>query len=86
MNRIVAGERVRLVQRREEIEQEYKLKMSSKIGYNYDAILVAVAHDEFKNKNINDYLNIMNDKPILFDLKGIYNKEEFSKSLTYWRL
>ena len=70
----------------EEIEHEYKLKMSAQIGDNYDAVLVAVAHEEFKNKNINDYLNIMNSNPILFDLKGIYDKKEFSKSLTYWRL
>ena len=70
----------------EEIEHEYKLKMSAQIGNNYDAVLIAVAHEEFKNRSISYYLDIMNENPILFDLKGIYDKEEFSKSLTYWRL
>lgn len=69
-----------------EIEHEYQLKMSSAIGNDYDAVLIAVAHEEFRKTTINDYLAMMNENPILFDLKGIYDKEEFSKSLTYWRL
>jgi UDP-N-acetyl-D-glucosamine/UDP-N-acetyl-D-galactosamine dehydrogenase len=70
----------------EEIAHEYQLTMSPEIGDDYDAVLVAVAHQDFKNTSINDYLTLMNGAPILFDLKGMYDKEEFSKSLTYWRL
>ncbi len=70
----------------EEIVHEYQLKMSSEIGNDYDAVLVAVAHEEFKKTNISEYLAMMNESPILFDLKGMYDKEEFSQSLTYWRL
>jgi UDP-N-acetyl-D-glucosamine/UDP-N-acetyl-D-galactosamine dehydrogenase len=70
----------------EEIAHEYQLTMSSEIGEDYDAVLVAVAHEEFKNTSIKEYLALMNGAPILFDLKGMYDKEEFSKSLTYWRL
>jgi UDP-N-acetyl-D-glucosamine/UDP-N-acetyl-D-galactosamine dehydrogenase len=70
----------------EEIAHEYQLTMSSEIGDDYDAVLVAVAHEDFKSTSINDYLALMNGTPILFDLKGMYDKEEFSKSLTYWRL
>jgi UDP-N-acetyl-D-glucosamine/UDP-N-acetyl-D-galactosamine dehydrogenase len=70
----------------EEIAHEYQLTMSSEIGNDYDAVLVAVAHQEFQSTSINEYLALMNGAPILFDLKGMYDKEEFSKSLTYWRL
>ena len=70
----------------EEIAHEYQLKMSAEIGNDYDAVLVAVAHEEFKKTNISEYLAMMNENPILFDLKGMYDKEAFSKSLTYWRL
>tara|TARA_Y100001970_G_C14249605_1_gene870805 strand:- start:1895 stop:3151 length:1257 start_codon:yes stop_codon:yes gene_type:complete len=46
------------------------------IKYNaYDFILIAVAHSEFININIEDYCK--NKKTVIFDLKNIYDKKEY---------
>lgn len=37
----------------------------------YDAIIVAVSHDEFKNLNQDDYDKILKDEKIIIDIKGI---------------
>ncbi len=38
----------------------------------YDAIIVAVAHNEFKKYNLNDFTKISKGKLVLLDIKGIY--------------
>ena len=43
------------------------------IEEEYDAIIVAVAHNEFKNYNLNDFTKISKGKLVLLDIKGIYN-------------
>jgi UDP-N-acetyl-D-glucosamine/UDP-N-acetyl-D-galactosamine dehydrogenase len=70
----------------DEIAHEYKLKMNEKVGSEYDAIVIAVAHAEFKKYSITDLKSLMKESPILFDLKGMFDKDEFSNELTYWRL
>jgi UDP-N-acetyl-D-galactosamine dehydrogenase len=45
----------------------------------YDAIIVAVAHNEFKNYTRADFTKISKGKLVLLDIKGIYNK-------SYWQL
>jgi len=40
----------------------------------YDAIIVAVAHNEFLNYTIADFNQLTKGKPVLLDLKGIYEK------------
>ncbi len=37
----------------------------------YDAIILAVAHNQFKNLSIEDYHNISTDNPVIIDVKGI---------------
>ena len=37
----------------------------------YDAALVAVPHDEFLNYEISDFKKILNDIPVVIDIKGI---------------
>ena len=39
----------------------------------YDAIILAVAHDEFYNYTINDFNNISRENLVLLDAKGIYD-------------
>jgi len=43
----------------------------------YDAIIVAVAHDEFLEYSIDDFDNISNGKLVLLDIKGIYNESSW---------
>ena len=67
----------------DEVKHEYGFDLSVDIGKNYDAVIVAVAHFQYKNLSTEYFKNLMGDQAILFDLKGIYQPiEEFS----YWRL
>lgn len=69
-----------------EVDHEYKILLKKEIGTQYDAVVVAVAHRDFKNMNVNDFKLMMSDDPILIDIKGFFDKNEFEKELTYWRL
>lgn len=55
-----------------------------------DAVVVAVAHDEFKSickNNVDAFFNKSNSKKVLIDIKGILDKKEFDTvEYLYWRL
>lgn len=55
---------------------------------NVDAIVIAVAHNEFRKLSLDDLEQKYIDKrKALIDLKGIYNKEEVEKKgIRYWSL
>ena len=67
-----------------EVAHEYKLTLVDEISDNYDAVIVAVAHQEYTNLDIDYFKSILNGAPILFDLKGIYPKQ--SEGIYIWRL
>ena len=68
----------------EEVKEYYGFELST-IGKNYDAVLVAVNHDEYKVLDFDYFKSLMNGKPILLDIKGIYDKPK-DENITYWRL
>ncbi len=56
-----------------------------------DCIILAVAHDEFKNLKLNElkklYVTGSDDEKVLIDVKGLHSVEELKKSgMRYWRL
>jgi len=64
---------------------EYGFGLVDKMANDYDAIIVAVNHNEYVNKSENDFKAIMKDgKGVFVDLKGIYKNE--IKDLKYWSL
>lgn len=69
-----------------EVAREYKLVLMDKESDDYDAVVVAVNHNEFLELDMDHYRSIMNDSPILMDLKAIYHRPKQEKELTYWRL
>jgi UDP-N-acetyl-D-galactosamine dehydrogenase len=66
-----------------EVAHEYRLTLLEHISDNYDAVIVAVAHEEYKTLTTDYFKSIMREKPILYDIKGIYQRTE---ALHYWRL
>ena len=62
----------------------YGIELSKSIKNNYDAVVVAVAHDEYQKLSIEYFKSIMQENPIIMDLKAIYPKNELG--ITYWRL
>ncbi len=70
-----------------EIAHEYKLTMIDQITNGYDAIVVAVAHQEY-TKFDTSYLDaITNEQPVIMDLKGVLDRKAIKAlGMTYWRL
>lgn len=68
-----------------EVAHEYNLAMIDSKSTDYDAVVVAVSHDEYKDLDINHFKSVMNANPVLIDLKGIYQFET-NNELVYWRL
>ena len=69
-----------------EVAHEYKLTLVDNISSDYDAVIVAVAHDEYKAMAAEDFNKIMKENGILLDIKSIYNPSEMEGKLKYWRL
>ena len=55
-----------------EVENEFGIKLVREINYDYHAIILVVAHDEFLNLNLRTHL--VKDG-VLFDVKGILDNE-----------
>lgn len=67
-----------------EVAHEYKLTMVDNISDNYDAVVVAVNHKEYRDLDAKYFKSIMNGSPILMDLKGLYQPSQ--NGMVYWRL
>jgi UDP-N-acetyl-D-galactosamine dehydrogenase len=56
----------------EEVEQEYKLKLLPKlIGKKYDAVIIAVAHDDFSKV---DFKELKENNTVIFDTKSFLDR------------
>ncbi len=68
----------------DEMIHEYGIPLSQ-ISKNYDAIIVAVNHEEYKNLDETYFQSLMKDgKGVFVDVKGIYRNK--IKNLEYWSL
>lgn len=67
----------------DEVMHEYGIELSSTMDSDYDVILIAVGHKEYKAMTKEDLKNISKDEVILFDIKGIKNKKDYKN---YWKL
>ena len=54
---------------------------------NMDAVIIAVAHNTFKNLNFDELNKLFGNNKILVDIKGVMNRDEaLSHGYQYWRL
>ncbi len=67
-----------------DVKHEYGLTMVPEIGKGYDAVVMAVAHNQYKEFTEDFLLSISNQHALFADLKGIY-RNKISK-LKYWSL
>lgn len=67
-----------------EVAHEYKLTLVDKISDDYDAVIVAVGHQEYKILDSAYFRSICKEQPILMDLKALY--EPMEADIHYWRL
>jgi UDP-N-acetyl-D-glucosamine/UDP-N-acetyl-D-galactosamine dehydrogenase len=69
----------------EEMMHEYGVSLTEQPSTDYDAVIVAVNHKEYKNMNEEDFKNLLKDKRGVFvDVKGIFKGK--IHDLEYWSL
>ena len=67
---------------REEIKKIYDIYPNLKLSQNsYDAVLIAVAHNEFKTIGLNKIKNLCKKNHVIFDLKNLYNSDQVDLKL-----
>jgi UDP-N-acetyl-D-glucosamine/UDP-N-acetyl-D-galactosamine dehydrogenase len=62
----------------EEVIKNYKIKLINKINKKYDAIILAVAHDEFLKMNL---INFKKPNGIIYDVKSVLDKKIITERL-----
>jgi UDP-N-acetyl-D-galactosamine dehydrogenase len=67
-----------------EVSEEYSFSLTDKPEGLYDAVIVAVSHKEYLHLKEDDFKQMLNEKGILVDVKGLYRKK--IKDITYWSL
>ena len=67
-----------------ELEHEYGFGLATLLYDQYDAIIVTVPHEEYKNLNDEYFASISTDQAMVADLKGIYRGKIQSRK--YWSL
>ena len=56
----------------EEVEEEHHFSLLENLSGKYEAVILAVAHDVFRQLNFGDFTN---EKSVIFDLKSVLPKE-----------
>ena len=70
----------------DDVYKMYNLNIVENYGGFYDAIILAVSHDEFSKITIEDLNNLCKNKIILFDLKSFLKDKIDTKKVDYWSL
>ena len=67
---------------REEIKKLYNIYPNSKLSQNtYDAVLIAVSHNEFKSIGLNSIKKLCKTNHVIFDMKNLYNSNQVDLKL-----
>jgi len=69
---------------KDEIEA-FGVKALNEFNIIMDCVIVAVAHDEFKWIGLDDIRKFVNDKPIIVDVRGMFDEEEAKEKGFYYR-
>lgn len=67
-----------------ELKHEYGFELTNNTSNDYDAIIVAVNHNEYLKYTEDYFKSITSENPILVDVKGIFRNK--IKNMTYWSL
>lgn len=69
-----------------EVAHEYKLTLVDTLSNDYDAVIVAVAHEQYREWDLHRFTSLMGGLPILIDLKAMLPRPAQDNGLLYWRL
>ncbi len=68
----------------DEVKHEYGIELNIQPQGTYDAIIVAVAHRQYRKMSEQDFLKLANETCLLVDIKGLYSNQ--IEKLEYWSL
>ena len=68
----------------EEVKKEYGLHLKKSPDADYDAVIITVPHEEYKNLDDAYFASITQEKALIADLKGIYRNKISNRK--YWSL
>lgn len=67
---------------KEDIKKIYNIYPNSKLDHNtYDAVLIAVAHKQFKTLGLSNIKNLCKSNHVIFDLKNLFNSNQVDLKL-----
>ena len=69
---------------KEEME-EFGVNALDNLDMKMECVIVAVAHKEFKKLNLKDMKELMNNAPVLIDVRGMFDDEEAKGNECYYR-
>jgi UDPglucose 6-dehydrogenase/UDP-N-acetyl-D-galactosamine dehydrogenase len=69
---------------KKEIE-EFGVEALEEFNTKMDCVILAVAHDEFKNMDLEELEMLMNSPPVLVDVKRIFDEELVNKKGFYYK-
>ena len=67
----------------EEVKQTYDIDLKRDPEGRYNAVIVAVGHKQYEAMSWAELLNLIKEKDLVFDIKGIFRK---SLAMQYWSL
>jgi len=70
----------------DEVRHEYGIELTFTISNDYDAVVIAVAHDEYRAYDSTFFKKITRERPVLMDLKAMFEPENIDPEIQYWRL
>jgi UDP-N-acetyl-D-galactosamine dehydrogenase len=68
----------------DEVQHEYGFELVNEVGNDYDAVIITVPHNAYKQMDDAYFNGITKPKAMIADLKGIYRNKITSR--TYWSL
>jgi len=68
----------------DEVNKEYGIELTKRINPPYDAVIVAVSHNQYINLNEEYFKAILDDSSLFVDLKGVFRNK--MSQLNYWSL
>ncbi|HJH27834.1 MAG TPA: hypothetical protein C5S37_13975 [Methanophagales archaeon] len=69
---------------KEEIEA-FGVKSLANLDVQMDCVIVAVAHNKFKKINLKDMKELMNNAPVLIDVRGMFDAGEAKREGFYYK-
>lgn len=69
---------------KEEIDN-FGVKTLNDLNMKTDCVIISVAHDEFKKMTLENIKKMMNGKPVLIDVRGIFDRDKANKNGFYYK-